>query len=92
LTISPYARKGYVDDALGEFSTPLRFIADNWGLEYLTPRIADAHNLEHVFDFKRRPRTDAKPLKRVPGAGTPFKYPKDYKEWPEEITPTTTPV
>ena len=92
LTISPYARKGYVDDALGEFSTPLRFIADNWGLDYLTPRIADAHNFEHVFDFKRRPRRDAKLLKRVPGAGTPFKYPEDFKEWPEEITPTTTPV
>ena len=28
LVVSPYARRGYVDDALGEFTTPLRFIAD----------------------------------------------------------------
>ena len=39
LVISPYARKGYVDDAEGEFSSPLRFISDNWGLPYLTERI-----------------------------------------------------
>ena len=26
-----------------------RFIADNWGLSYLTPRIAKTHNFEHVF-------------------------------------------
>ena len=32
LTISPYTRRGLIDDELGEFSTPLRFIADNWGL------------------------------------------------------------
>jgi phospholipase C len=37
LVISPYARKGYVDDAEGEFSSPLRFVSDNWGLPYLTP-------------------------------------------------------
>ncbi len=36
LVISPYARKGYVDDAEGEFSSPLKFIEDNWGLPYLT--------------------------------------------------------
>src|SRR4029450_698529 len=32
LVLSPFARKGYVDDAEGEFSSPLRFVADNWGL------------------------------------------------------------
>jgi phospholipase C len=92
LTISPYARKGYVDDALGEFSTPLRFIADNWGLDYLTPRIRNAHNFEHVFDFNKRPRTDAKLLKQVKGAGTPLKFPKDFKGWPDNITPTDAPI
>jgi phospholipase C len=56
LVISPYARRGYIDDAEGEFSTPLRFIADNWDLPYLTPRIERAHTYEHVFDFARKPR------------------------------------
>jgi phospholipase C len=92
LTISPYAKKGYIDDALGEFSTPLRFIADNWGLDYLTPRIANAHNLEHVFDFAKRPRTDATPLGHVRGAGSPFTFPKDFREWPNDITPTEFPI
>ncbi len=56
LVVSPYAKKGYVDDAEGEFSTPLRFIEDNWGLPYLTPRIERTHAFEHVFDFARNPR------------------------------------
>ena len=55
LVISPYARRGYVDDAFGEFSAPLRFISDNWGLPYLTPRIRQSHNFEHVFDFEGKP-------------------------------------
>jgi phospholipase C len=41
LTISPYTRRGVIDDELGEFSTPLRFISDNWGLDPLTDRIRD---------------------------------------------------
>ncbi|HZP90542.1 MAG TPA: alkaline phosphatase family protein, partial [Actinomycetota bacterium] len=57
LTISPYvASRGLIDDQVGEFSTPLRFVADNWGLDYLTPRIANTHNFEHVFDFSQKPR------------------------------------
>ena len=52
LTISPYTRRGLIDDELGEFSTPLRFISDNWGLEPLSARIREAHNFEHVFDFE----------------------------------------
>ena len=56
LTISPYTRRGVIDDELGEFSTPLRFIADNWGLPHLTPRIAKAHNMRHIFDFRAKPR------------------------------------
>ena len=72
LVISPYARKGYVDDAEGEFSSPLRFVSDNWGLPYLTERIERTHNFEHTFAFERNPRTDAqavaadRPLLRRP--------------------------
>ena len=59
LTISPYAKRGYVDSQLGEFSSVLRFIEDNWGLSQLTHRDRDAFNLSYVFDFDDEPR---KPL------------------------------
>ena len=59
LTISPYAKRGFVDSQLGEFSSVLRFIEDNWGLSQLTHRDRDAFNLSYVFDFDEEPR---KPL------------------------------
>ena len=85
LMISPYAKRGYVDDAQGEFSTPLKFIADNWGLSYLTPRIRDTHNFEHVFDFKKKPR-DPDPLPPVSSCeGSPFTYIGHSKQWPAGV-------
>jgi phospholipase C len=59
LTISPYAKRGYIDSQVGEFSSVLRFIEDNWGLSQLTHRDRDAFNLGYAFDFEQRPR---KPL------------------------------
>jgi phospholipase C len=59
LTLSPYAKEGYIDSQLGEFSSVLRFIEDNWGLSQLTHRDRDAFNLSYAFDFEQRPR---KPL------------------------------
>jgi phospholipase C len=89
LVISPYTRKGYVDDAEAEFSTPLRFVADNWGLPYLTPRIERTHNFEHVFDFARNPRTDARPAPTIDDCyGTPWEFPGfDYPGWPAGTEP-----
>jgi phospholipase C len=89
LVISPYARKGYVDDAEGEFSSPLRFVADNWGLPYLTERIERTHNFEHTFAFGRNPRTDAQPLRPIAHCyGKPSEYPGDnYPGWPEGTQP-----
>ena len=89
LVISPYAKRGYVDDAEGEFSSPLKFIEDNWGLPYLTGRIERTHNFEHVFDFERNPRTDAQPLPPVEDCyGSPWEYPgDDYPGWPEGTDP-----
>ena len=80
LTISPYTRRGIIDTELGEFSTPLRFISDNWGLDYLTPRIANTHSFEHVFDFKQKPR---KPVlgTRAPVYGNPFDFPEGFQGW-----------
>jgi phospholipase C len=93
LTISPYTRRGLIDDELGEFSTPLRFIADNWGLDYLTPRIANTHNFEHVFDFSKKPRAPVIGKKRAPAYGTPFKWPGDtYPGWVAGTTPVENPL
>jgi phospholipase C len=86
LTISPYTVRGTIDDVTGEFSTPLRFIADNWGLSHLTKRIAETHNFEHVFDFRSRPRKPSVTGIRVPTYGQFDQFPDDYP-WPAGTVP-----
>ncbi len=90
LTISPYARRGLIDDKLGEFSTPLRFISDNWGLNYLTPRIANTHNFEHVFDFTKPPRPPQPTTTKAKTYGHPFGFvpPAGYPGWPPGTRPS----
>ena len=64
LLISPYAKAGYVDHSLGEFSSVLRFIEDNWGLSQLTHRDRGAGNLSEAFDFSQAPRKpDPQPMR-----------------------------
>jgi phospholipase C len=64
LVISPYAKQGYVDHRLGEFSSVLRFIEDNWGLSQLTHRDRRADNMAYDFDFSQQPRgADPLPLR-----------------------------
>ncbi len=89
LVVSPYARKGYVDDAEADHCAPLKFIEDNWGLPYLTARIEGSHNFEHVFDFGSDPRADARPAPRIGRCyGSPWRYPgDDYPGWPEGTEP-----
>jgi phospholipase C len=89
LTISPYARKGLIDDEVGEFSTPLRFISDNWGLDPLTPRIANTHNMEHLFDFAGPPRPPSPTSARAKVYGHPFWFiPENYPGWPPGTKPS----
>ena len=57
LIISPYAKRGYVTSELGEFSSVLRFMEDNWGLSQLTHRDEDATPLISAFDFTQDPRS-----------------------------------
>lgn len=72
IVISPYARQGVVDHHLGEFSSVLRFIEDNWGLTQLTHRDRDAANMSYDFDFSKAPRPpDPLPL-RTDCTGTKF--------------------
>ena len=64
LVISPYAQRGKIDHHLGEFSSVLRFIEDNWHLRRLTARDRAAKNLSYDFDFTQKPRRpDPLPLR-----------------------------
>ncbi|MFM7719063.1 MAG: phospholipase C [Actinomycetota bacterium] len=56
LVISPYAKPGFVTNELGEFSSVLRFVEDNWNLTQLTDRDAEATPLLSAFDFSQSPR------------------------------------
>ncbi|RPJ14866.1 MAG: hypothetical protein EHM22_01335, partial [Actinobacteria bacterium] len=56
LVISPYAKEGFVTHELGEFSSVLRFVEDNWRLSQLTHRDRDATPLLSAFDFEQAPR------------------------------------
>jgi hypothetical protein len=86
LVISPYAKRGYIDDAFAEFSAPLRFIADNWGLPYLTDRIRGSHDFSHVFDFDRGPRPP-EPLPHVAATNDFWDWPETFDEWPAGLEP-----
>jgi phospholipase C len=63
IMISPYARRGLVSHELGEFSSVLRFIEDNWDLRRLTHRDRRATPLLSAFDFDQGPRAPV-PLPR----------------------------
>ena len=87
LVISPYAKKGLIDDVMGEFTSPLKFIADNWGLPYLTREVENTHNYEHVFDFDQRPRKpDPQPIKKD-CLGRALHFIDWHPEWPAGIEP-----
>jgi phospholipase C len=90
LVISPYSKRGYIDRALGEFSTPLKFVSDNWDLPYLTPRIAKTHNFEHVFAFDRNPRPPdpAPPMDSCIGTDA-YHYYREVNHWPEDLRDLT---
>ena len=77
LTICPYARRGVIDDEVGEFSTPLRVHRRQLGPGPSHRRAsANAHNFEHVFDFAKPPRRAACPAtKKAKTYGTPVRVP-----------------
>jgi phospholipase C len=87
LVISPYAKRGFIDHEVGEFVAPLRFVADNWGVPYLTERYRQVHNFEHVFDFRKGPRPPDPRPKLTGLTKDPWEFPEDYPEWPDYIQP-----
>jgi phospholipase C len=59
LLVSPYARRGYVDSTILEFSSVLKFIEYNWSLKPLARRDANANTFLGAFDFTAPPRKPA---------------------------------
>ena len=89
LVISPWANRGMIDHEVGEFSSPHKFIADNFGLQHLSDRVRQTHNFEHVFDF-RRPKARLlapDPLPLLQPGPLPDQMPKDYVgDWPPKYS------
>jgi phospholipase C len=56
LLVSPYAKQGYIDSTLLDYTSALKFIEENWGLEPLSARDADANNFLNAFDFSQQLR------------------------------------
>jgi phospholipase C len=87
LLISPYTQRGAIYDEVVEFTAPLRFIADNWGVEPFTPRMAASKNFEEVFDFTQDPRRKVHTLRAEPTTMDAFDFPENYGGWDPGITP-----
>jgi len=56
LLISPYARRGYIDSTILDFTSVLKFIEENWGIEPLAARDTQAKSFMSAFDFSMSPR------------------------------------
>ncbi|HEV8102862.1 MAG TPA: alkaline phosphatase family protein [Gaiellaceae bacterium] len=56
LLVSPYAKRGFIDNTQLDFTSILRFIESNWGLKPLTARDGHANSIATGFDFQRAPR------------------------------------
>jgi phospholipase C len=71
LLVSPYARKGHVDHTHLDFTSMLKFIEQNWGVEPLASRDKRAHSIASAFDFRAPPRA----AELLPGPDTPKVHP-----------------
>jgi phospholipase C len=56
LVVSAFAKKGYIDSTVTDFTSILRFIEDNWELPSLAERDAKANSIVGAFDFEQEPR------------------------------------
>ena len=56
LLVSAYAKRGYVDNTTLDYTSILKFIEENWGLEPLAARDASANSIIGAFDFSAPPR------------------------------------
>ncbi|HYK92842.1 MAG TPA: alkaline phosphatase family protein [Thermoplasmata archaeon] len=56
IVASPYARPGFIDHALNDHTSILRFIENRFGLPALSSRDAAANDLSEAFDFTQPAR------------------------------------
>ncbi len=56
LLVSPYARKGHIDSTTLDFTSGLKFIENNWGVDPLAERDRNANDIVSAFDFSSPPR------------------------------------
>lgn len=56
LLVSAYARSGYIDSTVSDYTSGLAFIEHNWGLAPLAGRDKAADPLTGAFDFGQPPR------------------------------------
>lgn len=56
IMVSSYAKRGHIDSTVLDFTSILKFIEENWDLEPLTERDANANSLASAFDFSMSPR------------------------------------
>jgi phospholipase C len=56
LLVSPYARRGFIDHTRLDFTSILKFIERNWGIEPLASRDRRARTFLGAFDFASPPR------------------------------------
>jgi phospholipase C len=68
LIISPYSRNGTIDNTTYDFTSVLKFIEDNWGLQPLTARDATANSIANALDLSRAPAAPIFPSETWPGA------------------------
>jgi phospholipase C len=61
LFVSPYAPPGRIDSTTYDFTSILRFIEDNWGIEPMTARDAAANSVGTALDFTAGPWPAALP-------------------------------
>jgi phospholipase C len=56
LLVSSYAKRGFIDSTELDYTSILKFIEENWGLEPLAARDAKANSIINAFDFTSPPR------------------------------------
>jgi phospholipase C len=56
LLVSPYAKKGFIDNTQLDFTSMLKFIEGNWNVDPLATRDANANDIRSAFDFQAPPR------------------------------------
>lgn len=54
--VSPYARRGHIDKTVLDFTSIMKFVEENWDLEPLAERDANANNFLSAFDFTQPAR------------------------------------